>query len=88
MEVTQLMRVLDFENCQFAFLALSENIHTIKLVVLCILVGFALQETFDGEFLIQKRTHQALQHGMICLVAEQTLHGPVKSDVICHNILI
>ena len=71
-----------------ALLALGEDIHTIELVVFVFLIGLALKEAHDGELLVQERSHQALQHGMVCLVAQHSFHRPIKTNQICHFRLI
>ena len=61
-------------------LALGEDIHTIELVVFVFLIGLALQKAHDGELLVQERSHQTFEHGMVCLVAQQAFHRPIKAN--------
>ena len=80
MEVSLLTVVLNLEDGKLALLALGEDIHTIELVVFVFLIGLALQEAHDGELLVQERSHQTFEHGMVCFVAQQTFHRPIKAN--------
>ena len=87
-EVSQLTVVLNLEDGELALLVLGKDVHTVELVVFVFLIGLALKEAHDGELLVQQRSHQSFEHGMVCLVAQQAFHRPIKANQICNFRLI
>lgn len=87
-EVSQLTVVLNIEDGELALLVLGKDVHTVELVVFVFLIGLALKEAHDGELLVQQRSHQSFEHGMVCLVAQQAFHRPIKANQICNFRLI
>ena len=84
MEISQLAGVLYLKDGQLAFLVLGKNVNAVELVVFAILICLALEKPLNREFLVQQRIHQSLQHGVVSLVTQQTLHRSVKSYVVVH----
>ena len=85
LEIGILIVVLHLDEYQFPFGIQGQQIHTVILVELVFLIAFALQQLADGDFLIQKRGQQSFQHTEIGLVAQQALHRPIKTDIVCHK---
>ena len=80
-EIRYLVTVLYFDDYQFAVLVLGKHIHAVILVEKILLIAFALEEMLDFHLLADKGVKQSLQHGMVCLVAQQAFHRPVKPYV-------
>ena len=83
-EIGMFPGILYLEDDEFSLLIFCQDIHSVEFIILGLLIALTIQESVDLEFLVQQRTHKAFQHGIVCLVAKQALHRPVKSDIICH----
>ena len=85
LEVSILAIVLNLYQKQMPLIVLGQNVHAVVLIVLLFLVALTLQQFLDTDGLAQQRREESLQHSEVGLVAQQTLHGPVKSYIIAHN---
>ena len=83
-EIGMFPSILYLEDDEFSLLIFCQDINSVEFIILGLLIALTIQESVDLEFLVQQRTHKAFQHGIVCLVAKQALHRPVKSDIICH----
>ena len=85
LEIRILIVVLYLDEHQFTFRVLRQHVHPVVLVKLILLVAFTLQQFVDGHLFFQQCGEQSFQHRIVGLVAQQTLHGPVKTNIILHR---
>ena len=83
-EIGMFTGILYLKDDEFSLLIFCQDIHSVEFIILGLLIALTIQESVNLEFLVQQRTHKAFQHGIVCLVAKQAFHRPVKSDIICH----
>ena len=87
LEEIALLGQLHLHNDILAFRGFGLHIYTVGLVLASILIPFALQYLSDGQRLTQKHGDKPLKHFLICLVAKDTLDGPIEtyiSAILCH----
>ena len=87
LEIGVFIVVLHFYQDQFAFTVFGQDIHSVILVEFICLIAFAFQQLTDNDAFAQQGRKQAFQHAKIYLVAKQTFHRPIKTDVIAHSVL-
>ena len=83
-EISMFTGILYLKDDEFSLLIFCQDIHSVEFIILGLLIALTIQESVNLEFLVQQRTHKAFQHSIVCLVAKQAFHRPVKSDIICH----
>ena len=84
-QIVELTRLLYLHQNDFALRVEGLDVHAVELVVLGLLVALALQQFHDGHLLVEQHRHQALQDGIVRLVAKHALGCPVESYVLIHN---
>ena len=82
LEIGKLRLVLHFDEEELPRFVFSEHVHAVLLVVDALLVALALQQLLDFDGLAEQRGDESLKHAIVGLVAQEALHGPVKSDIL------
>ena len=85
LEIRKLIVVLHLDEHQFSLRVFCQHVHPVVLVKLILLVAFAFQQFVDGHLFLQQCGEQSFQHRIVGLVAQQTLHGPVKTNITFHR---
>lgn len=57
------------------------DVHTIELIVGCLLVAFAFQDVDDRNWFTDKHGKEALKYSKIRLLTKQALDSPVKTYI-------
>ena len=82
MEIGKLRLVLHFDEEELPRFVFSEYVHAVLLVVDALLVALALKQLLDFDGLAEQRGDESFKHAIVGLVAQEALHGPVKSDIL------
>ena len=81
LQVIQLACELHLHDDNLAFAVDGLDVYAVELVRCAFLVAFAFQDFGYRDFLAEQHGYQPFEHGEVRLVAQHTLHGPVKTDV-------
>ena len=82
LQVVQLAGVLYLDDDDFALAVLGFDVHTVELVVLCLLVAFAFEYFQYMDGFSKEYGQKTFEHAEIRFLAEQTFDCPVKSDIL------
>ena len=89
LEVVQLAGVLHLHDDNLPLGVGGLDVHSVELVVLCLLVALALEYLHDFHLLADEHGEESLQHVEVGLLAEQPLYGPVEAYVpVLHNLRV
>ena len=82
LEIVQLSRELHLDDNNFTFRVFRLDVNTVELRIFSILISLTFKQFGYFNLLTEKHRHQSFQHCEVCLVAQHSLHCPVKSYVL------
>ena len=89
-QIICLAGILHFDQDNLSLGILCLDIHPVVLVPFGLLVPFAFQDLHDLHRLTEEDGQEPFQHTKVSLLPEQTLDGPIESDIqvsfFCHSL--